>query len=48
MVENNRSFLKMMKLMHFWVILLILLQPKKSSIGLSDVEQNYGSVYVLY
>ena len=45
---NLRYFINLMKIFHFEVILLILLQPKKSSIGHSVVEQNYGSVYVLY
>ncbi len=45
---NISYFLNLMKIFHFEVILLILLQPKKSSIGHSVVEQNYGSVYVLY
>ena len=45
---NLRYLINLMKIFHFEVILLILLQPKKSSIGHSVVEQNYGSVYVLY
>ena len=45
---NLRYLINLMKIFHFKVILLILLQLKKSSIGHSVVEQNYGSVYVLY
>ena len=45
---NLRYLINLMKIFHFEVIFLILLQPKKSLVGLSGVEQNYGSVYVLY
>jgi hypothetical protein len=45
---NLRYLINLMKIFHFEVIFLILLQPKKSLLGLSVVEQNYGSVYVLY
>ena len=45
---NLRYLINLMKIFRFKVILLILLQPKKSLLGLSVVEQNYGSVYVLY
>ncbi len=45
---NLRYLINLMKIFHFEVIFLILLQPKKSLLGLSVIEQNYGSVYVLY